>query len=293
MSFLDYGTDLVGSIRIPASFCGVYGLRPSADVVPLTGLQPPGPPPEPGALTYMSAVGPLARSAADLRVALQVGAGPQPPAALAYEWVLAPPRRARLRDFRVGVVLDHSLARPSDDVAGALSNTVDALARAGVTIVEGWPAEIDGRQQFECFGFHVQLFFAYQQPAGPFDRIGEFVEREHERQAARAAWQRYFEDIDVFLCPTNFTTAFAHDRRPFGERRIPTSYGEQPYDSQAFWVAQPSLPGLPVVVAPIGATREELPVGVQIVGPLHEDDTALAFAELLEEVVGGYVPPPI
>jgi amidase len=76
LTFLEYGSDLVGSVRIPASFCGVYGLKPSAGIVPLTGFQPPGPPAPPGELTQMSALGPLARSAADLRTALTVTGGP-------------------------------------------------------------------------------------------------------------------------------------------------------------------------------------------------------------------------
>src|ERR671912_252595 len=139
MTFLEYGSDLVGSIRIPASFCGVYGLKPSAGIVPLSGFQPPAPPPPPSDMTYMSAVGPLGRSPCDLRTALSVTAGPEDKAAKAYSWALSPPRHTRLEDFRVGVVLDHKGVPVSSEVTALLSNAVDALARAGATVVEGWP----------------------------------------------------------------------------------------------------------------------------------------------------------
>ena len=92
MTFLDYGSDLAGSIRIPASFCGVYGLKPSVEVVPVRGLQPPGPRPDPSEMLYMSAVGPFGRSACDLRTALRVTAGPEAPLADAYSWTLPPSR---------------------------------------------------------------------------------------------------------------------------------------------------------------------------------------------------------
>ena len=293
MSFLDYGSDLVGSIRIPASFCGVYGLRPSVGTVPLTGFQPPGPPAGRSEMTYLSAVGPLGRSAGDLRVALHATAGPEPPAARAYGWTLSPPRHTRLEAFRVGVVLDHPQAPVASEVAAPLSDAVDALARAGATIVEGWPEGVDPIQQYAAFGFHLQLFFAFQGPGERFERLAEFVEQEKQRVAARAAWGRYFDGVDVFLCPTNFTPAFPHDSRPFAERTVATSEGEQPYTNQSFWVSPAALPGLPAVAAPVGKTPGGLPVGVQIIGPLYEDDTALTFAELLGGVVGGWEPPPI
>lgn len=293
MTFLEYGSDLVGSIRIPASFCGVYGLKPSVEIVPLSGFQPPGPPPGPSEMTYMSAVGPLARSAGDLRTALKVTAGPEPPAANAYSWTLSKPRHTRLTDYRVGVVLDHERAPVSSEVTAVLSNAVDALTRAGAKVVEGWPEGVDPVRQWESFGFHVGLFFAFQQPDQGVAKLSEFIDHETRRMSARAAWGRYFDDVDVFFCPTNFTPAFPHDSRPFEERTIATPEGERPYDNQTFWVSHASLPGLPAVVAPIGRTAGGLPVGAQIIGPLHEDDTALTFAELLGEVIGGYEPAPV
>jgi amidase len=294
MTFLEYGSDLVGSIRIPASFCGVYGLKPSAGIVPLSGFQPPGSPAGPRDMMYMSAVGPLGRSAHDLRTALSVTGGPEGQVAKAYSWALSPSRHTRLEDFRVGVVLDHEHAPVSSEVLTQLSDAVDALARAGATVVEGWPDGVDPVRDYESFGFHVRLFFAFQQPGEDFATISQVIEHEHRRMASRVAWNRYFDDVaDVFLCPVNFTPAFPHDSRPFEQRTITTPEGERPYNDQAFWVSHASLPGLPAVSAPIGRTPSGLPVGAQIMGSLYEDDTAITFAELFTDVIGGYEPPPL
>jgi amidase len=294
MTFLEYGSDLVGSIRIPASFCGVYGLKPSAGIVPLSGFQPPGSTAGPSDMMYMSAVGPLGRSAHDLRTALSVTGGPEGQVAKAYSWALSPSRHTRLEDFRVGVVLDHEHAPVSSEVLTQLSDAVDALARAGATVVEGWPDGVDPVRDYESFGFHVRLFFAFQQPGEDFATISQVIEHEHRRMASRVAWNRYFDDVaDVFLCPVNFTPAFPHDSRPFEQRTITTPEGERPYNDQAFWVSHASLPGLPAVSAPIGRTPSGLPVGAQIMGSLYEDDTAITFAELFTDVIGGYEPPPL
>jgi amidase len=146
-------------------------------------------------------------------------------------------------------------------------------------------------RNYESFGFHVRLFFAFQQPDEDFATLSEVVDHENRRMAARAAWSRYFNEIDVFLCPVNFTPAFPHDTRPFEERTITTPEGQRPYNDQTFWVSHASLTGLPAVAAPIGCTPGGLPVGAQIVGPLYEDNTAITFAELFTDVIGGYEPP--
>jgi amidase len=245
-------------------------------------------------MKYMSAVGPLGRSPRDLRTALSVTAGPEDSAAKAYSWALWPPRHTRPEDFRVGVVLDHERAPVSSEVTAPLSDAADALARAGATVVEGWPEGVDPVRNYESFGFHVRAFFAFQEPGEDFARFSEFVDHEHRRMAARAAWNRYFDDVaDVFLCPVNFTPAFPHDERPFEERTIATPEGERPHNDQSFWVSHASLPGLPAVAAPIGRTPGGLPIGAQILGPLYEDGTAITFAELLADVIGGYEPPPL
>ena len=245
-------------------------------------------------MMYMSAVGPLGRSPRDLRTALGVTGGPEGQAAKAYSWALSPPRHTRLEDFRIGVVLDHEHAPVSSEAAAPLSDAVDALARAGATVVEGWPDGVDPVRNYESFGFQVRAFFAFQESGEDFARFSEFVDHENRRMAARAAWNRYFDDVaDVFLCPVNFTPAFAHDTRPFEGRTITTPDGERCYNDQAFWISHASLPGLPAVAAPVGCTLGGLPVGAQIVGPLHDDDTAITFAELLADVVGGYEPPPL
>jgi amidase len=190
-------------------------------------------------------------------------------------------------------VLDHEKAAVSSDEVAVLSNAVDALARAGATVVHGWPPDVDPVQAAQSFGFQVGLFFAVQQPGDEFAPLSEVIAEDARRLTMRAAWSRYFANVDVFVCPVNFTSAFPHDERPFEQRTINTRDGERPYQDQPFWITHASLPGLPAVAAPIGQTRAGLPVGLQIIGPPYEDDTAITFAELLADVVGGYEPPPI
>ncbi|QNE22050.1 amidase [Kribbella qitaiheensis] len=274
LTYLEYGSDLVGSIRLPAAYCGVYGLKPTAGLVPLDGFQPPGPTLPATEFPSISNVGPLARSAADLRTALQVTGGP---VGKAMCWRLEPPRHRRLADYRVGYVLDHPDAPVTDEVGEALSDHLDALANQGVKLVEGWPDGVDPSAQAEDFGFQVGLFFALHGEGTDFASLAEILQQEHRRMAARATWQAYFADIDVFLCPTSFTTAFPHDDRPFDERTI----DGRPYDAQVFWISHASLTGLPAVSMPIRSSG--LPVGAQVISAFHEDDTAITFADLVAD----------
>jgi amidase len=290
LSFLEYGSDLVGSLRVPAAFCGVYCLRPTAGTVPTTGHQPPGPPAPELGTAPVAAVGPLGRSPADLRAALLATAGPEDPAARAYAWRLAPPRHTRLPDFRVGVVLDHERAPVSGEVGAVLAEVVERLGRAGVTVVAGWPEGVDPVAQAETFGYQVGVHLAHVDPDAELPDPAQLVARERARAAASAAWSRYFAGVDVFLAPATVTAAIPHDSRPFAERTIATAEGERPYDDLTFWIAHAALCGLPAVVAPVGVTPDRLPVGVQLVGPPHEDDTVLTLAALLADLAPGQPP---
>ena len=250
MTFLDYGSDLVGSIRIPASFCGVYGHRPSVNVVPQAGFQPPGPAAPDSEVLYMSALGPFARSAADLRTALRATAGPHGAAARAYGWRQPPPRHVRLADFRVGVVLDDPVAPVCSDVGGRLSDAVDALARAGR------PWSRAGRRgsilpaALTPFRVPGGLVFAlHSRAARTIDRVADLIEQQRPTPSGRSTSAR-----STCLCPTNFTAAFPHDPRPLPQQTIATPDGERPYSEQPFWTA--ILAGrLAALSAPVGLGR--------------------------------------
>ncbi len=283
MTFLEFGTDLSGSIRNPASFSGVYGLRPSPDIVPPTGMEPPAPPAVPLGMMHLTAVGPLARSAADLRLALQVTAGPEGPLAQAYRWSLPAPRHRDIGDFRVGFVLDDPAAPVSTEVSELLATAIDSMRMRGAAVVEGWPDGVDPQAQFHNFGFLLDAFFAMQGDGALSHK--SFIERDNQRMATRATWTRYFGDVDVFVCPTNIGPAFPHDTRCFDQRTIATPSGERPYHEQFFWTSHATLAGLPAASIPIGTTPAGLPVGMQVIGPPYEDDTVLTFSELFASEV--------
>jgi amidase len=318
LSFLGVGSDIGGSIRVPAHFCGVYGHKPSLDVLPLRGHIPPPPglAPRPLAMGVgnLPVAGPLARSAADLKVAMEALGGPDTYDAVAWRWSLPQPRGSRLADYRLGYVIDDPLCPVSAPVRDLLSNAVEWLRQAGAKLEEGWPADVNPAQQLETYQYMIFSVMAMFMRPDDVQQIrqsastGEphakamelavtaphavFAEANAKRCAALAAWQSYFRTHDAFLSPAEFTSAFPHDPSlPMEARLVNTPEGKRRYMDLLFWMTSATLNGLPATVAPVGLTPEGLPVGMQILGPFLEDATPIDIAGRLADVVGGFQAP--
>lgn len=314
-SYLEVGGDIGGSIRVPAHFCGVYGHKTSLGVIPSRGSVSSQPnqvvaPPD------LAVVGPIARSAGDLKVALELMGGPDTDEATAYRWSLPRARATRLSDYRIGYVLDDPHCPVSSEMRGPLSDMVQALRKTGAKVSEGWPANISAADQFETYRFIVYSGFAALTPEDQFDDMRKlaakkdgsfesiwawsftaphkyFMEANNKRFAARAAWQEYFRTHDAFLMPAAFVPAFPHDHKPNSQNRvIVTPEGRRPYLDLLYWISFASLTGLPATVAPIGLTSNNLPVGIQVMGPYLEDATPIDVAGKIGDLMGGFKAPP-
>ena len=310
---LTLGSDLNGSIRIPAHFCGVYGHKPSLELISTAGFQPGPWDGAPGYPMDLSVVGPIARSARDLALALTVLGGPNADEVKAWSWRMPAPRHTRIGEFRIGCVLDDDLAPLASDVRTLCEHALSALRNAGAAIEQGWPDGIDPHAQMSTFGFLLGALLTADMDRAARERARERFERNpkdvfaaaavepharwlHEtrqRLICRARWQKYFERHDVFLLPVTVTAAFPHDHRePIDARVIETDAGTRPYvQAIPYWGASATLAGLPATVAPIGRTKAGLPVGIQIIAPMWEDGTSIELADLLSGLIGGYAAP--
>jgi len=315
LTTLELGSDHAGSVRIPASMCGVYGLKPSVGIVPLRG-HIPGPPGTLGG-SDMNVAGPLARSADDLDLALDVLAGPDPRDAAAWRLQLPPARAGSLGDYRLVAWPDDPACAVAPDVAAVIGAALDAIADAGAQLRDSAPpvpladsirvhrALLMG---VACDGLDDEEFAELQAAvaAGAVDETTDagrharwivqtkraFNRVDEERAQMAARWAAWFADVDALLCPVVANAAPVHDHRPLGERTV--LVGDEVRDAwdQVSWSSFASACGLPAVSAPVGLTADGLPVGLQVVAPYLEDRTAIDVARRITEIVGGFVPPP-
>jgi len=313
---LELGSDIGGSLRAPAHYCGVYSHKPTRNVLPVRGHVMPG---AIGGTPDLNVIGPLARTAGDLAVAVDVLAGPDVFDATAYRLQLPPARHDTLRDFRILVVDSHPLLPTSSDVRAALDTLATRLRSAGATVAQASPLLPDLTQATKVF---VQLLmpvlFARQPPEAiahlaaaaarlPASadsmaawRLRACVSSHRDWLAADAAriglahqWRALFAQWDVVLFAPMPTPAYPQDESAdVNARTLDIDGTAYPYFDQIAYASLASAPGLPATTAPIGRTPSGLPVGVQIIGPYLEDRTTIRFAELLEREWGGFVSPP-
>lgn len=316
---LELGSDLSASLRVPAHLCGVFTHKPTSNLVPQRGHAPPRSPALATDLTGgMGVCGPMARAAADLSLALDVIAGPDDYEAAAYRLQLPPPRHNVLKAFRVLVLDSHPLLPVAWEIRDTIDQLANRLSATGATVARSSSllpdlaesARLHTRlvRNFAAFGRPPEFFKEMQEKAAalkpdddslkawraraPLLSHHEVMAAEIARARLRQQWAGLFREFDVVLCPPFAVTAFPHDHKPDQEDRTIDIDGVlHPYLSLVVWATLATPPGLPATVMPAGQSKAGLPIGIQIIGPLYEDRTTLAFAQLLEREYGGFTKP--
>ena len=315
LTALEAGSDIGSSIRNPAHFCGVYGHKPTWGIVPRHGQALPGQ----IASVDIDVVGPLARSADDLALALSVMAGPDAIEAAGWQLRLRPSRPKHLRDFKVALMLDAPNIAVDREVQDRLQALGDFLGRQKAKVDDRARPAIDTHEAFAVYTRLLRAATSFRQSDADFEKnleIARALSPEDESYYARAtraavlphrdwlaanearhrmrlAWAEFFATYDLLLCPVAGTAAFPHDQHgERHERTIAVNGKRVPVTDHLFWAGYTGASYLPSTAAPCGFTPAGLPVGVQIVGPQYGDLTCLAFARLLEREFQGFVPPP-
>jgi amidase len=291
----ELGTDIGGSVRIPSSFCGIFGHKPSFGVVSQRGYLD-----HVGGGTIdadINVFGPLARSVDDLGLLLDVLAGPNTEDAVGWRLELPPPRAVALADLRIGAWIDDPKASVDTEVGDVLEAAVDAFIAAGASISADRPP-LDIEQMFHLFLGLTGAAAAMSIEPGTSDLAGislrQLLELRIEQARIRAIWSAWFSDYDVLLCPVMPMAPIAHDTAsPFMERTTLINGQPRPHMECAAWAGLVGVAYLPSTVIPVGRTRSGLPIGMQIVGPFLGDRTTLEAARLLHGILGQWEPPPM
>jgi Asp-tRNA(Asn)/Glu-tRNA(Gln) amidotransferase A subunit family amidase len=297
------GSDGGGSVRVPAHFCGICGLKPTPGRIPATGHFPPGG----GAFGWIGVVGPMARTVADVRSLFEVMAGPDAGDSLAAPVPIRKVGEKQLQGLRVGIL-------ESDALGVATAETKAAVERAGKILSEqGFVVEIKRLTGLEraielwwyffgpVIGHLIRQGAAGQESAmspmlkefvelATAERKMDFDEFLHacgERDQLRGEILRQMQDVTILLSPVSTGPAFKHGEGNWrgGEREC---YRETMRYSQ--WL---NLAGFPGLAVPIGMSRDGLPIGVQVIGRPFKEETILAVAEAIETGRGPWQAPPL
>ncbi|MEO8811600.1 MAG: amidase family protein [Caulobacteraceae bacterium] len=284
---LEFGSDIGGSIRVPAAFCGLFGHKPSWGLVPDRGHAPPG---TDGVGPPLNVVGPISRSAADLGLALDVLAGPDDGDEAGYRLDLPAARHATLADFRVLVLEEHPVAAVDPEIRAAVSDLAGRLEAAGARVSRGSDLLPDLAGSFATYSLLLGAVMSrgatFPVPAEPIGAHA-WMNALDAQLTVRRRWAALFETFDVVLAPAFGVVAFPHDDAPFNDRIHMIDGVATPYGAQVAWPGMATLANLPATAVPIGRTKGGLPIGAQIIGPYLEDRTTIAFAGLVERLLGG------
>jgi amidase len=310
---IEMGSDIAGSIRNPAAYCGLFGHKPTFGVCSTQGHALD----DNVAALDILAIGPLARAADDLALGLTIIAGPDEIAARGARVALPPSRKKRLDEFRVGIVIDHPTAPVDRTVRDRLQDLADFLAAQNTHVSDSARPDIDLDDAHRTFDVllrsatSARLDDAQQAnfragldalPAGTDTKQSrmmrgntlshrDWLRLDEHRQRMRWKWHDFFKEYDLLLCPVMCTAAYPHDPTPPYERTLMVDGEAIAGNTQLFWAGYSCVAYLPSTVAPIGFTEDGLPVGVQIVGPEYGDRDCIRFARLLEQSYQPFVPP--
>lgn len=312
---LEAGSDIAGSIRNPAHFCGVYGHKPTWGIVSQRGHATVVKHPTPD--LDLVVCGPLARTPEDLALALRVVAG-QSIWNSGWRLDLPAPTKTRLKDYRVAVWPSDDAAPVDDEIADRARLVAQVLRDAGATVSETARPNIDLRHAHETYrNLSYSVVFAsvppeeYERnrrdaeryaPDDTSDRAvsarsmvlshADWLRADARRGRLRLRWAEFFRDWDILICPQMAVPAFEHDHTtPIEQRTVLVNGEPQAYWKQAFWSGLVTAPYLPSTVFPTGLSRQGLPIGLQAVGGAYQDYRTIDFTRLLAEEIGGFQRP--
>jgi amidase len=290
MTPFEIGTDLASSIRIPAHCCGVFGLKPTENRVPLTGLFP-DPRGTPRSIRTMSSIGPMARTVEDLVLLYKIIAGPDGRDTEVRPGPVDDVPEPDLKTLRIAIAPTFPGFPVAADIRDAIEDLARHLERSGAVIEETTLPELNFSQELSSAGELIGMMLGAFQPDGQGQptTLVHYLEALHRRDQSIMAWERFFEDWDALLCPASMVTAFPHC-----EPGTPLKVDGKDVD---YWMVSAhgavfNYTGHPAVVLPYKLDRDGLPIGLQLVGQRWDDARLLAIAKALSPVTGGFRRPP-
>ena len=316
MTPLELGSDIGGSIRVPAHFCGLYGHKPSYNIISEVGHMPP----PPGSILTgngLSVAGPLARSPEDLEIALDVLVAAQEQDSQAWKVKLPKARTKKIKELKIAVWPDEPYAEADNEITNLIKDTAEDLRHAGAK-VETVDLPISFEEIDKIYSLLLNPLMLAGSPKETFETLAKLNESldpndvselakvargsvlKHAdwvlvnaiRQNMRQKWREFFNKFDVILCPTCITPAFKHNHNPVHERKLTINGKDDEYLRATLWAGPAVSAGLPSTNVPIGMSSNNLPISMQITGPYLEDKTCLEVAKVIRNLRGGFKIPP-